>query len=175
VTSLAGLVIGIIALGKIKQSNGRLSGKSLANAGIGVSAVVAIAGLAIAGAVLVPAAAKTRAYAQTEQCMGNLKKIGLAACLWSNDHDDTFPPDFLTMSNELGSPKYLTCPADHHRSEMRSWAQFNPVNVSYEYMTPGSKEASYKPQTVVFRCPVHMTVSLSDGSVQKATGRPLRP
>ena len=49
--------------------------------------------------------------AQSIACINNMKQIGLAARLWANDHNNVFPPDFVTMKNELNTPKILFCPA----------------------------------------------------------------
>src|SRR5262249_27220176 len=53
------------------------------------------------------AAAKEKA--QRIACVNNLKQIGLAARIWAADHRDVLPPDFVTMSNELSTPKLLIC------------------------------------------------------------------
>ena len=98
-------------------------------------------------------------------CVSNMKQIGLAARIWSNDHKEVFPPDFLTMSNELVLPGVLVCPADKSKSKASDWPSFNPArNVSYEYLLPNAKENDVMNQTV-FRCPIHGNIGLGDGSV----------
>ena len=177
-TSLLGLIMGVLALTKIRNSNGQLSGSGVAIAGICVSAALTLFGLAFGAALLLPALAQAKSKAQSITCINQLKQIGLAARMWSNDHNDTFPPDFLSMSNELASPKVLTCPADRRRTAMLSWSDFDPKNVTYEYLTPSIKDSPSLPQTVVFRCPIHGAVCFGDGSVQqrgKNAGRPAFP
>jgi hypothetical protein len=44
-----------------------------------------------------------------------MKQIGLAARMWANDHKDIMPSDFLTMQNELNSPRILVCPTETNR------------------------------------------------------------
>ena len=100
-----------------------------------------------------------------------MKQIGLAARIWATDHDDKFPPDFSSMSNELASPNILVCPGDSSKTRAMSWAQFGPENVSYEYLAPGYDEKSEQPQTVAFECPIHGNVGLGDGSVQQGGQR----
>ena len=61
--------------------------------------------------------------------MNNLKQLGLAFTMWSQDHDDKYPSvvdpaedgsktltstwqHFITLSNELVTPRLLHCPSD---------------------------------------------------------------
>jgi hypothetical protein len=94
-----------------------------------------------------------------------MKQIVLAARIWANDHKDTLPPDFMTMKNELTTPKILTCPGDTARAAAASWAEFGPASVSYEMLSPGVEETD--PAVVFIRCPIHGSVGLVDGSVQQ--------
>ncbi len=101
--------------------------------------------------------------AQRIKCISNIKQIGLAARLWSNDHDDApLPTDFVTMREELNSPKVLICPGDTKRSAVIQWSDFGPSNVSYEMISPGVSER--EPAVVYVRCPIHNNVGLADGS-----------
>ena len=97
-------------------------------------------------------------------CINNIKQIGLAARMWSNDHGDNLPPDFLTMSNELNSPRVLICPGDTRRSAALTWSEFGAGNVSYEIISPGVSETD--PAVVYVRCPIHNNFGLVDGSAQ---------
>ena len=187
ISSLVGFVLGIVALAKIRNSNGALGGRGVAIAGICLSVVFMLFGLLFgAGIVSVisntrsraqqvnmtqgpfPPQAMNRARTKAQQisCVSNLKQIGLAARMWSNDHNDTFPPDFLSMSNELFSPKILVCPDDAARKRVETWPEFDPKNVSYEYLKPGVKEDPALMKTPIFRCPIHNNVCYGDGSVR---------
>jgi hypothetical protein len=108
---------------------------------------------------------KTRA--QAIQCVSNLKQVGLAARMWANDHKEFMPPDFVTMQNELNTPKILVCPGDTGRTKAASWNEFGPANVSYEFLVPGMSERE-SPNTIMTRCPIHGHVGLLDGSVQQS-------
>ena len=88
-------------------------------------------------------------------CVNNLKNIGLALRIFSADHGDQWPMDlsvtnqgtrewltdgsqfwrhWLSLSNELSTPKLLLCPADQERQppKLLTWAQFtNNSRLSY--------------------------------------------
>jgi hypothetical protein len=113
----------------------------------------------------VQAADDGRAKAQSIMCINNLKQIGLAARIWATDNSDVLPPNWLSMSNELSTPKILVCPADAARTPAPNWAAFSAANVSYDFLNPNGSEA--EPQVVLARCPIHNHVCLSDGSVQQ--------
>jgi hypothetical protein len=115
-----------------------------------------------------------RAKAMSIQCVNNLKQIGLSARVWANDdpydlgRKDVLPPNFLSMSNELATPKILVCPADNARKPATSWQGFGAANVSYEFLNPNGSETN--PYVLLTRCPFHGHVGLSDGSVWQGSG-----
>ena len=41
------------------------------------------------------------------QCVNSLKQIVLAAGKWAKDHNNTFPPDFISMKDLMVTPKIL--------------------------------------------------------------------
>ncbi|MSU58002.1 MAG: hypothetical protein EXS35_07460 [Pedosphaera sp.] len=110
------------------------------------------------------ALAKAREKALSINCINNLKQIGLAARVWGLDHKDTYPPDFLSMSNELNTPKILVCPAETNRLAAATFAKFTDENCSYELLAPSGSDT--EPQRVLTRCPIHGHIGLCDGSVQ---------
>lgn len=103
--------------------------------------------------------------AKSAHCVNNLKQFGLAARVWANDNKDALPPDVLSMTNELSTPRILVCPSDTGRTKAASWSEFGPANLSYEFLAPGVAE-SETPYTIMTRCPIHGHVGLLDGSVQ---------
>ena len=102
-------------------------------------------------------------------CVSNLKQLGLAVRLWSTDNGDTTPQNLISMTNEMNTPKILVCPADTARQPARDWASFTPANCSYDYLAPSAPDT--EPQRILFRCPVHGSVTLCDGSVQMGVAK----
>jgi type II secretory pathway pseudopilin PulG len=166
------VITGHIALGKTKKDPQTYGGHGLAVAGL-IMGYISIAMLVlvvpILAAMLLPALAKAKYRAQQVSCVNNMKQIGLAARMYANDHGDKFPPSFLAMSNELNTPKILTCPSDK-RTRAETWSGFNTANVSYVFLTPDLDESKTPQPVPAFRCTIHNNVGLSDGSVQQ--GRP---
>jgi competence protein ComGC len=97
-----------------------------------VEVIVVMAVVLILMAMLLPAG-RHPAIALRNQCVNNLKQIGLAYRVWEGDHGNNYPmfvsetnggsmefttgPNawrhFQVMSNELSTPKILLCPADN--------------------------------------------------------------
>lgn len=100
------------------------------------------------------------------KCVNNMKQLGLAVRVWATDNADEFPPDVLSMTNELATPNVLVCPADETRSAAPDWASYTAANLSYEFLSPGPGKFEIEPNRLMFRCPIHGTITLCDGSVQ---------
>jgi hypothetical protein len=98
-------------------------------------------------------------------CSQNLQNICLAAKIFATDHSDKFPNSFLELKNDLSAPKILFCPADTDRTPVESWDQVSPANCSYEFLSPNANEADVQNKEV-FRCRVHGSYALGDGSVK---------
>lgn len=99
-----------------------------------IELLVVIAIIAILASLLLPALARAKARAQRIGCTSQLKQVGLAFRLFSNDHGDKFPfsvtqleggvsdvTDFRAadvyraLSNELVTPKVLVCNSDGNK------------------------------------------------------------
>jgi hypothetical protein len=103
--------------------------------------------------------------AHATACVNNLKQIGLAARLYAKNHADIFPPDFVSMKDELNSPKILFCPAAPAGVQAATWNELNPTTVSYQYLNPNGNDSDLKKPLAI--CPIHGHVCYSDGSVQR--------
>ena len=90
ITSLVGLILGIIALVCINKSKGQLGGQGMALAGTIVSAAFLLLA-PIPAALLLPALAKAKQKAQSIQCMNNVKQLNLGLIMYADDHKNLFP------------------------------------------------------------------------------------
>jgi len=103
--------------------------------------------------------------AMSVRCVSNLKQICLAARLWAQDNDNVFPPNFVSLSNELAMPKLLFCPADATAIPVNNWWQLNSSTISYRLLNPNGRQDD--PTTPLATCPIHGHLGLSDGSVHR--------
>src|SRR5688500_16889126 len=97
-----------------------------------IEILVVIATLTILVTIFLPALAKQRSQKPQIDCANNLKQVGLSFRLWAGDGGDRYQTalstndggtmefiqtsevfrHFQALSNELGTPKVLVCPAD---------------------------------------------------------------
>ena len=139
---MVGLILGIISLGKINRSGGRLSGQGLAIAGICVSALMLFMSLPFMAGLTLPALARAKLKAQRINCVNNMKQLGLAVRMYALDHKDQFPPAATwcdAIQGSIGSTKVFQCPSEPGR---RCAYAFNAK-------LDGKKEGEINPQTVL--------------------------
>jgi hypothetical protein len=113
--------------------------------------------------------AKTRA--QSAACVNNLKQVALASRIYAMDNANVNAPDFLTMSNELSTPKILFCPGNTNHPDVKTWADFATTVSSYKFLAAGVTNSDYDPQRILTYCPTHNIFGLCDGSVQNLSKR----
>jgi len=165
-TGIPAIITGHIARGRARRHPMTYGGAGMALAGL-ILGYVSLAMVPITAALLLPALAKAKSRAQTVNCVSNLKQIALGARMWSADHNDTFPPNFSSMSNQLISPMILVCNGDSTKTKAQSWSTFDEkANVTYEFLMPNAKDDG-NGQGILFRCPIHGTAAYSDGSVRQ--------
>ena len=86
-------------------------------------------------------------------CGNYMSSICFAATLWAEDNNKHMPSDFLSMSNELCTPRILICPGDHSRQAATNWASFTATNSSYAIIAPMVSENDTN--TAYLRCNIH--------------------
>lgn len=107
---------------------------------------------AVLAAVILPRMTRIRKPASHLKCVYNMKNIGLAYRTWAVDHSDLFPmgvstnqegtsnyvgtpdmfPHFQVLSNEIGVPKFLVCPALYpNLNEATQWVTLQNSNLDY--------------------------------------------
>ena len=140
-----------------------------------VELLVVIATIAVLATLLLPALTQTNKSALRTQCVNNLKRVNLSFHVWEVNHGGKYPTAvsitnggameniysqsggpalagygvtnvFCVMSNQLGTPKVLACPADFSKTAMpgnyftapgpiltaaTNWAGFGNQNLSY--------------------------------------------
>lgn len=177
ITAIAGVILGIIALAKINRSNGRLGGFGLAVAGICVSGFMLIT-IPIFAGLMLPALAKAKGKAQAVNCANNLRQLALAARMYANDSDNTFPDGekWCDLLQKYASQRAFHCPS--HKGALCSYgfnsalskraeADIHPATVLF-YEIPGGWNVTGGPEQMIHQ-PRHHTVNVAfaDGSVRQ--------
>lgn len=116
-----------------------------------VEVLVVFAIVALLVALVAPRFGISRQRAVRACCNCHLKQIGLAFRIYANDHDGDLPWNtsvtnggttesressqvfrhFLAASNELSTPKILTCPVDTQKFVTSDFSIFGNSNLSY--------------------------------------------
>jgi len=119
-TALAGLICGIVAMVKVKNSGGKLGGGGLALAGTIVSGIFLLL-IPVLAATMLPALAAAKQKAQEINCMNNEKQLALAILMYSGDNKDKFPPAATwcdaIQPETSGNKQLFRCPAADSTSQ----------------------------------------------------------
>jgi hypothetical protein len=115
ITALVGLILGFLARGKIRKSQGSLRGGGIALAGTIVSGVCLLATATILAVIVLPRLSEAKQVANTILCANNMRTLNMAMHLYSNGHNGQFPPAATWCDAILvfagGSEKTFQCPA----------------------------------------------------------------
>ena len=112
-----------------------------------IEVLVMVAVVAIIGLFFLQPAGRVRRGPRIK-CVSNLKNVGLAFRIFATDNGDRFPAEvmltngvplksldalcvYLTLTNELSTPKILSCPEDKKRKEAESFRNLELKNISY--------------------------------------------
>jgi len=113
-------------------------------------------------------------HVELVNCSNQMHAVLFAsALLWPDEHNGHLPSDFLSMSNELGSPRILICPGDHLHQPATSWATFTTNNCSYEIVSPGLLKSDTN--SIFMRCSIHGYVGYADDRLLDSSGKLIRP
>jgi hypothetical protein len=182
ITALVGLILGIIAMVKVKNSGGQLTGNGLALAGVIVSGIfLFMIPLLVLPAMLLPALAAAKQKAQEISCVNNEKQLALAIRIYSSDNKDQFPPDATwcdAINQAVGSEKVFKCNAansssrcDYAFNAKLSGLDINKVNPQTVliFESDGGWNANGGPELMISksRHARMFVVAFADGSVQQ--------
>ncbi len=117
-----------------------------------IELLVVIAIIAILAAILFPVFARARESARKTACLSNLKQIGLAAMMYKQDYDESFPDSRVTWFNGGGSPNWPG-PGYYGGEHICRYAHRRYAN---DGVTLGGIGLTYNPyikNIQIFRCP----------------------
>ena len=135
------LIIGMICALKRQKRTGATSAELL----------VIIILLLVACFVAAPRIVPTKGdplKAQRIKCVNNLKNVGLAVRIYAIENNDRFPYStagtnraafeqlkasdyYLALTNELSTPKIITCPSDANRRQVETWPGFSNESLGF--------------------------------------------
>src|SRR5438046_2196517 len=108
-----------------------------------IDLIIVLCTIALLAGLLLPALQTTKPRSSRINCISNVKQVGLALRMFTNDHEDQFPWNapiekggtrgrglngeptiqFLALTNELASPKVLVCTTDLERAKISNFSK----------------------------------------------------
>lgn len=117
-TSIVGLILGIVALNRINHDPHLARGKGLAIGGIVTSAILAsIMRIAVIASILFPVFAKAREKSRQATCTSNQRQLALAIQMYAQDNGGQYPGvDWVNQISPYlgGSTAMFGCPSDEN-------------------------------------------------------------
>lgn len=124
---------------------------------------------------------------QTANCVNNMKQIGHAFFLWAGENENLFPfnlttnkggslefclldgagfdvaatSHFRVVSEQLSTPKLLTCPEDTNRKSATNFMNLSAENITYSLRSGTNLSASSK--DILLVCPIDGNILYCDG------------
>lgn len=110
---------------------------------------------------VLPLLASNRTSSDRAVCQSNLRQIGRAFNMWADDHRGRYPYEtlvaeggvsdhpiannawyqFLSLSEELGSPRVLVCPTDREKFPAKNWS--NDPSGGFNHPGQRNRSVSY--------------------------------
>ena len=142
ITALIGLILGIVAMVKVRKSRGALGGGGIALAGVIVSAIFLLM-IPFFAAMLLPALAAAKQKAQSVYCVNNVKQLSVALRIYAGDNQNHYPAATNwcdAIRSDVGTTNVFHCPAD-----------FSGSRCSYAFNTrlSGVEDGKADPNTVM--------------------------
>lgn len=170
IVGIPAIFCGIMALCKIKKSNGRLTGRKMAIWGIILPLVKLAFIIIFFGIILAIKHHHTPLnYDRKVNCVNRMKNLGLAMLLYANDNDD-FLPTSLDVLKEQGyviDDQFLYCPSDG-RYSLLPQVQGEKIDMSQASLPVAFCQDTHENMRIVLFADGHVE-SLSQADFQKIT------